>query len=400
MSKALNNSGREIFYSLCEWGRENPAIWASKISNSWRISNDIRDDWDSIIGRVDIGASLWRFSGPGGWNDPDMLEVGNGGCSYEEYKSHFSLWSIIKAPLILGMDLSVISESSLEIVSNKDVIDINQDSLGRQGRRIWSDNSNNNFDLIATKCSTGKANVYEDSIIDQQWILQSDGTIKSLSNGLCLIETSSIRSTNESESGLNNILYGISTSECSSATTWLTEGYLGGSIISKKSGLCLEVSKFELSAVIQGKRLQTAKCRIISDDPIDGGSYKGFIDVREHQSWIMRPIQLENFQSSFTLVNLYQRQCLTVNKDAPNGDKEIWNVDLSDNSMAILLLNKGHIEQTITFSKDMITKDLISRYKVYDLWTKKEIIHDFSESKEFSRIVKSHGVSYLKLTPL
>jgi alpha-galactosidase len=74
MSKALVNSGRDIVYSLCEWGRENPATWAGKIANSWRVSNDIRDDWTSIVTRIAIDAPLWRYAGPGGWNDPDMLE--------------------------------------------------------------------------------------------------------------------------------------------------------------------------------------------------------------------------------------------------------------------------------------------------------------------------------------
>ena len=73
----------EIFYSLCEWGRENPAAWAPKIgANSWRVSGDIRDSWSSIVTRADIAAPLWRYSGPStGWNDPDMLEVGNGKCN-------------------------------------------------------------------------------------------------------------------------------------------------------------------------------------------------------------------------------------------------------------------------------------------------------------------------------
>jgi alpha-galactosidase len=136
MSDALQNTGRDIFYSLCEWGRENPAVWASDIgAQSWRISGDISDDWKSIVSRAEITASLWRYSGPGrGWNDPDMLEVGNGKCNTDEYQSHFSLWTILKSPLIIGNDIRSMSLDVLEMLSNKEVIAINQDALGRQGR--------------------------------------------------------------------------------------------------------------------------------------------------------------------------------------------------------------------------------------------------------------------------
>ncbi|KAJ1411911.1 glycoside hydrolase superfamily [Ochromonadaceae sp. CCMP2298] len=141
MKKALESSGREIFYSLCEWGRENPAVWAPGIgANSWRISSDIRDEWSSIISRVEIDGSLWRYSGEGlGWNDPDMLEVGNGGCSQAEYRAHFSLWAMLKAPMIIGNDVRTLSTKVMEILGNKEVLAVSQDALGHQARRVWSD---------------------------------------------------------------------------------------------------------------------------------------------------------------------------------------------------------------------------------------------------------------------
>ncbi len=90
MSKALDATGRPMFYSLCEWGRENPAAWASELGgNSWRVTPDIKDEWGSVISRAAITASLWRYAGPSlGWNDPDMLEVGNGEC--ELSSCHFA----------------------------------------------------------------------------------------------------------------------------------------------------------------------------------------------------------------------------------------------------------------------------------------------------------------------
>jgi alpha-galactosidase len=85
----------------------------------------------------------WRWAGPGGWNDPDMLEVGNGGMTYEEYKTHFSLWCIMKAPLLIGCDLTKASKETLEILSNTEAIAVNQDAMGVQGHRVWSDKGGN-----------------------------------------------------------------------------------------------------------------------------------------------------------------------------------------------------------------------------------------------------------------
>lgn len=136
MSDALSKTGRSIFFSLCEWGRENPATWAQKLGNSWRTTKDIRDTWTSMRSRADKN-NLWAaYAGPGGWNDPDMLEVGNGGMTKEEYRSHFSLWALMKAPLLIGCDITNMDSDTLEILSNEEVIAVNQDPLGVQGRKV------------------------------------------------------------------------------------------------------------------------------------------------------------------------------------------------------------------------------------------------------------------------
>ena len=91
MRDALNATGRPIFYSLCEGGQDNPAEWGPNVENSWRTTHDIKDDWDIMLSRADLNNEWYTFAGPGGWNDPDMLEVGNGGMSTTEYETHFSL---------------------------------------------------------------------------------------------------------------------------------------------------------------------------------------------------------------------------------------------------------------------------------------------------------------------
>ncbi|PON48990.1 Glycoside hydrolase [Trema orientale] len=126
MSYALLKVGRPILYSLCEWGEENPATWAGQFGNACITS--IADE-----------NNVWgRYAGPGRWNDPDMLEVGNGGMTIDEYRSHFSIWAAMKAPLLIGCDVRSISKETLGILGNKEVIDVNQDTLGVQARKIRS----------------------------------------------------------------------------------------------------------------------------------------------------------------------------------------------------------------------------------------------------------------------
>ncbi|KAF9587202.1 hypothetical protein IFM89_039591 [Coptis chinensis] len=121
MSQALLNSGRSIFFSLCEWGQEDPATWAPSLGNSWRTTGDIDDNWGSMTSLADQNDKWASYAGPGGWNDPDMLEVGNGGMTTEEYRSHFSIWALAKAPLLIGCDLRSMDKVTIELLSNKEV---------------------------------------------------------------------------------------------------------------------------------------------------------------------------------------------------------------------------------------------------------------------------------------
>lgn len=134
---------RPIFYSICEWGNNSPWQWGNGSGNSWRTTPDISANWNSIMGIYNKNIQLYEYAGPGAFNDPDMLEVGNGNLSYEENKSHFSLWCMMASPLILGNDIrefinedgAVDTENeTYKIITNKDMIDIDQDEKGIQGR--------------------------------------------------------------------------------------------------------------------------------------------------------------------------------------------------------------------------------------------------------------------------
>ncbi|WVZ07569.1 hypothetical protein V8G54_020915 [Vigna mungo] len=133
MTRALSMAGRPIFFSLCEWGDLHPALWGAKVGNSWRTTNDINDSWESMISKADMNEVYAEYARPGGWNDPDMLEVGNGGMTKNEYIVHFSLWALSKAPLLLGCDVRNMTKDTVDIVTNKEVIAVNQ---GVQGKKV------------------------------------------------------------------------------------------------------------------------------------------------------------------------------------------------------------------------------------------------------------------------
>ncbi|CAL9776866.1 unnamed protein product [Musa acuminata subsp. burmannicoides] len=136
MTRALMRTGRPIFVSLCEWGDMHPALWADKLGNSWRTTFDINDSWESMVSRADQNEVYAEHARPGGWNDPDMLEVGNGGMSNDEYIVHFSLWAASKAPLIIGCDVRSMTKETLAILGNDEVIAVNQDPLGVQAKKV------------------------------------------------------------------------------------------------------------------------------------------------------------------------------------------------------------------------------------------------------------------------
>ncbi len=144
MRNALAATGRPILFSICEWGSTKPWLWAGPVGNMWRATSDIQDCWsckkdwggNGFVQIIDQMDPIYSYAGPGHWNDADMLEVGNGGMTKEEYRSHFSLWAIFSAPLLAGNDLEHMTADTREILLNKEVIAVDQDSMGIQGHRV------------------------------------------------------------------------------------------------------------------------------------------------------------------------------------------------------------------------------------------------------------------------
>jgi alpha-galactosidase len=140
MGKALKASGRPIVYSLCQYGWDAPWEWAPALGgNLWRTTGDVQANWGSVYNIINQQAGLAKYAGPGHWNDPDMLEVGNGRLTIAENRSHFSMWAMLAAPLLAGNDLPNMKPEIKAILTNSDVIAIDQDKLGREGTHVYSD---------------------------------------------------------------------------------------------------------------------------------------------------------------------------------------------------------------------------------------------------------------------
>jgi alpha-galactosidase len=168
MSDALQNCGRDIVHHVCHCGFDSVWTWAGKYGQQWRIGHDIADDFDypgywdgyyyDILDMIDQGIGLEKYSGPGGWNDFDMLVVGlNGksiggsdmpgpGCTPLEYRTHFAMWCILCSPLIAGNDVRNMDDNTIETLTNKEIIALNQDKLGIQASKVKDDGD---FEIFA-----------------------------------------------------------------------------------------------------------------------------------------------------------------------------------------------------------------------------------------------------------
>ena len=166
MSSELNATGRPMVYSICNWGRSDPWTWAPPFANLWRTTLDIYPQWHRVVAILDASADVAPYAGPGAWNDPDMIEVGVTSTLWNwkhlpatnltrrESAAHFSLWAVLAAPLILGLDLEHAEPWALAIVGNAAVVAVNQDALGAPGARVRANSSGVVGDAcLAARCT-------------------------------------------------------------------------------------------------------------------------------------------------------------------------------------------------------------------------------------------------------
>lgn len=140
LRRVVRSSHRPMVMSISNWGRQQPWIWGPRVGHLWRITGDIspRRAWPLVLGVVDKNNRLRSYARPGAWNDPDILQVGNGHLTETEQRSIFSLWAVMAAPLLAGNDVRTMSDSTRAILANREVVSVDQDRLGVQGRRLLS----------------------------------------------------------------------------------------------------------------------------------------------------------------------------------------------------------------------------------------------------------------------
>lgn len=362
MSQSLNESGRAIFFSMCEWGVDDPAYWAPVVGNSWRTTGDIKDTWAIMTNRIDLNEPLYPFAGPGGWNDPDMLEVGNGGMTTDEYQAHFSLWSLMKAPLLIGCDLTNMTADTLRILSNTEVIAINQDPLGIQGRRVWSDGTpsathpvaphNGMFGQEAPATSETVPSSSEGELLtpvavtvsrcvpqksSQQWIVNGSRILDSVGSRCLDIDYCRNWAT-----GNHVSVYPCHSGGCANGTNEMW--YVNESDASIRSRedlqMCLEAVPYRgdlaahISAAYRHYFVQTRPCQPESNPA---------------QQWTL----VSNANGGSVLQNgvgsrLGVSMCLSLFEDVAPGATEVWAGPLSQNATVVVLFNRGEGPANIT----------------------------------------------------
>jgi len=350
MTTALLNTKRPIFYSLCEWGEDNPATWGAPVANSWRTTGDISDSWGSMTSRIDASDVWWSYAAPGGWNDPDMLEVGNGGMTQTEYISHFSLWCLAKAPLLIGCDINSMTPETFNILTAPEVIAVNQDKLGKQGHKVASQSSDSGSSNVqVSTCDPNKPS--------QKWQMMADKTIRHTATGLCLDIYNC-----QTDDGTQVDIFDChpnDTNSCAHSTNQLWNYNANKSITSVMDSKCLDVYNFN------GPNVETWTC--------NGGP---------NQQW--------TFESDGTLKS-GENLCLDI-----VGDLEVWAGPLDGGTFAAVLFNRSPAATNITANWSDIGLTPTTRAMVRDLWLRKDL---GVYSGTFSSRVPSHGGVKIKLTP-
>ncbi|CAF1074246.1 unnamed protein product [Rotaria sordida] len=364
MRDALNASGRPIFYSMCEWGVDTPALWAANVGNSWRTTSDIDDSWKSMLNNIDINNEFADKAGPGGWNDPDMLEVGNGGMTDTEYIAHFSLWAISKAPLLIGCDVNKMSNTTLSILTNPEVVAVNQDSLGVQGKKVAfqsTQSPNGSSDVGITDCLSSTLNIEPKRF---QWTYNAqDGSIRSVLNGKCL----SIESCNTAERTnivLSECRINDPQAQCQGKNQQWIINTVDQTIISQMNGKCLDMHN------LVGSNVNAFSCN----------------KKQHNQRWIWNKID-------GSIRNKHSGKCLTQTQEL-----EVWAGPLHDGSAAVVLLNRGNSSEPITVHWSDIHFPAHDSAIVRDLWTHK-LIGAF-RGNYTSPNIEPHAVMMLKITLL
>jgi hypothetical protein len=415
MRDALNVSGRAIFFSMCEWGVDDPATWAPAVGNSWRTTSDIQPNWGSMCSNLDQNEPLWLYAGSGGWNDPDMLEVGNVGLTTTESRAHFTLWAASKAPLLIGCDLGAMSNDTMTILSNTEVIAVNQDALGVQARRVASSGipsfedpamdaafdprphpgyPTTDADKISRLRALGATNLIVQPCKTtipqwQQWSYDAAASrIISSADGRCV----DIDECNTGLDGDNVSVYPCHSrrllsqaplrDDCGGKNQLWTINS-NGTITSQLDGQCL-TAQVTPSALNPGAVAAGSFAFNVATLPCSTGS----VSLEQSWSW--------DKSSGAVLSGLGSDMCLSVFQDVPAGAQEVWAGPLDGGAFIVVLFNRSPSSLTITANFSDIGVKPGQFMAVRDLWAHKDLP---PATSSVSATVASHDVAAFKLTP-
>jgi len=367
---------------MCEWGVDNPATWAGDVGNSWRTTGDISDSWSSMIGKFDQNAPLYSYAKPGAWNDPDMLEVGNGGMTTTEYTSHFSLWAAMKSPLLIGCDVTKMSTDTKNILTNDEVIAISQDKLGKQAKLVST------FYEYQMKSPMDATNVVVDTCntadATQQWSVGTDGKIHVKSDGRCL----DIDQCATDPNGDNVSVFDCHTLEGTLGNYHAAHTYKNGKPRIDCQG------KNQLWT-ITGSTIYSQLNTTFALDVYEGSD----------SSQYDRNVQIYPFHSSANegwtytssngqIKNSGTGKCLALDKGA--AATQVLAGELSNGAYVLVLLNRGTTDASITATWASFGVASTKNFAVRDLWQHKDL-GTFSD--HFTATAAGHGVVMVKLTP-
>ena len=346
MSKALNATGRPMLFAMCEWGDDNPATWAPAIAQQWRISVDIKDFWVSVMHNADESNKWWKQAAPYGFNQADILEVGNGGLTRDENIAHFALWAIIKSPLLIGCSVVDMPQDILSLLGNQALIAWNQDPLGVQGH------------LVA-------------SYADPDALSGTPLSSQDLALKPCLADAPR----------------GLFSTPRSEAQAWIPGAPLGTGAAARATNTVFDRST---GFLVSSDR---ATCSALGPS---GTSLVSF-PCKESDQVSTSPFTVDpEFGSLFSVAQDGRRMCLSIKDDDLTFDLQVWAGPLDNGRFAVLLLNRGLIPRHITAHwSDVGLKDG-TPMTVVDVIT--NISHGTSSSS-FSALVSSHGVVALELSP-
>jgi hypothetical protein len=393
MREALNVTGRPILLSTRDSSEKYPAVWSSSATaNVRQASFPVHDKWERMLHRMDVNELLWRDAGPGNFNDADLLEIGNGGMSTREYQTHMTMWSILKSPLLIGSNLTSISEADLKILMNPEVISVSQDPLGAQAHRVWSNGHPSSkltkYLMKHTWSKSDQRSAQQSVIVDscdeydplQKWRFAHNGSFVLHGTGGCLEQEC------EDMTNVPVSMKRCGLSECPKKQAWRyhkDDSENGFHITSVATGHCLTLQP-------KGrKQVMTAPCAP---------------KLRAFQTWLLDD-KTGQFSSPVSTAGGHEstKACLAVAQHVRPGAQEVWAGQLTGGKSVVVLLNRHGSNATRMEVKwdqlqwhdssgaATVTPNLV---QVRDLWEQKDM---GLFASGFSTEVAAHGVVMLLL---